>query len=55
MQGDVILAFNGTPVSGIDDLHRLLGEDHIRSASNLSVLRGVDQFEVRIVPEEAVS
>lgn len=37
--GDVIVAIGGEPVSGVDDLHRLLTEERIGVAVELSVLR----------------
>lgn len=37
--GDVIVAFDGKPVTGIDDLHRLLGLDHIDRSITLTVIR----------------
>ena len=38
-EGDVMLAFAGVPVSGVDDLHRLLTEDRIGIVTEISVLR----------------
>src|SRR5687768_9207034 len=37
--GDVILAFDGQTVSGIDDLHRLLTDERIGVATRVTVLR----------------
>jgi S1-C subfamily serine protease len=37
--GDIILAFAGEPVTGIDDLHRRLTEERIGVPSALTVLR----------------
>ena len=50
--GDVIIAFAGTPVSGIDDLHRHLGEDRIGIATPVVVLRGSARRQLTIVPAE---
>jgi len=47
-EGDVILAFAGTPVSGVDDLHRLLTEDRIATTITLGILRGVDRTDLRV-------
>ena len=38
-QGDVILALNGEPVGGIDDLVRLLNGDRIGQIVDLTLLR----------------
>ena len=37
--GDVVLAFAGTPVTGVDDLHRLLTEDRIGEPTAVTFLR----------------
>jgi len=51
--GDVILAFAGTPVTGIDDLHRLLTEDRIGMPAPLVVLRRGERRQLTIVPLES--
>ena len=51
--GDVILAFAGTPVTGIDDLHRLLTEDRIGTPATLVVLRGGERRQLAVVPLES--
>ncbi len=38
--GDIIVEFNGAPISSVDDLHKLLNEKIIGATSILSVLRG---------------
>jgi S1-C subfamily serine protease len=50
-EGDVIVAFEGQPVEGVDVLHRLLDERRIGQTTNLVVLRGSKRVELRIVPE----
>ena len=45
--GDVIVRFEGQPVSGIDDLHRLLNRATVGSQVTLGVLRGNDLIEIR--------
>ena len=51
-QNDVILAFGGQPVAGVDDLHRALTQDRIDSPTSLVVWRGSSRTEVTIVPSE---
>ena len=51
--GDVILGFGGTPVSGIDDLHRLLTDDRIGVPAPLVVLRRGERRQLVVVPAEA--
>lgn len=51
--GDVIVALEGQPVAGVDDLHRLLTEVRVGVSSFLTVLRWTEKLELKIVPEEA--
>ena len=37
--GDLIVAFDGSPVAGIDDLHRLLDAERIGKPATVAVLR----------------
>lgn len=50
--GDVIVALEGKPVAGVDDLHRLLTDVRVGVSGNLTVLRRTEKLELRIVPEE---
>jgi S1-C subfamily serine protease len=50
--GDVILAFGAEPIAGIDDLHRLLGEDRIGVPVALTVLRAAERRQITVVPAE---
>ena len=43
-------SFNGQPVTGIDDLHRQLTEERIGRITPVTVLRGLERFEVVVVP-----
>ena len=54
-EGDVILAFDGQPTAGIDDLHKLMTETRVGISAALTVLRGVEVTSVPIVPEESGS
>jgi S1-C subfamily serine protease len=51
--GDVILALGDSPVTGIDDLHRLLDEERIGVDTALTALRGGRRLTLRIVPAES--
>jgi S1-C subfamily serine protease len=51
--GDVIVALEGQPVAGVDDLHRLLTEVRVGVSCSLTVLRGTDKMNLKVVPEEA--
>ncbi len=50
--GDVIIGFNQSPVAGIDDLHRLLGEEAIGKKATVQLLRDRQPGEVVVVPGE---
>ena len=52
-EGDVIVALDGQPVAGVDDLHRLLSDVSARAKLELTVLRGTEKLSVWIVPEES--
>jgi S1-C subfamily serine protease len=52
-EGDVIVAFDGKPIAGVDDLHRLLTEAHVGVSSSLTVMRYTEKLELNVVPEEA--
>ncbi len=51
--GDVILAFDGQAVSGIDDLHRLLTDERIGLATRITVLRRGARKQLTITPAES--
>ncbi len=52
-EGDIIVALEGQPVAGIDDLHRLLTEVRVGVSSTLTVVRWTEKLELKVVPEEA--
>ena len=52
-EGDIIITFKDSPIASIDDLHRALVGDEIGIHSPLTVLRGVDMVELRVVPAES--
>ncbi len=52
-EGDIIVALEGQPVSGVDDLHRVLTDVRVGVSCSLTVLRWTEKLELHIVPEEA--
>jgi S1-C subfamily serine protease len=52
-EGDVIVALDGKPVAGVDDLHRLLTDARVGVNSSLVVLRRTEKLELQVAPEEA--
>ena len=51
--GDVLLAFAGTPVTGVDDLHRLLTEERIGEPTGITFLRAARKRKITVVPCES--
>jgi S1-C subfamily serine protease len=52
-EGDVIVALDGKPVAGVDDLHRLLTDAQVGVRCELVVIRHTERLVALIVPEEA--
>lgn len=52
-EGDVLLALDGVPLSGIDDLRRLLTEQRIGVPCALHILRRTEKLTIEVVPEES--
>jgi S1-C subfamily serine protease len=53
-EGDVIIALDGQPVAGVDDLHRVLSDVRSGSRSELTILRHTERLSVGFTSEEAV-
>jgi S1-C subfamily serine protease len=53
--GDIIVAINGEPVTGLDDIARLLDHTWIGRRATLSVLRTGGRTELEIVADERVA
>jgi S1-C subfamily serine protease len=52
-EGDIIVAFAGEPVIGIDDLHRLLTADRAGLAAPVVVVRRGQRRQLVVVPDVA--
>jgi len=52
-EADVIIALDGHPVAGVDDLHRVLTDIRVGVSCSLTVLRYTEKLELKVVPEEA--
>ncbi len=50
--GDRIISFNSTPVTGIDDLHKMLTETQVGVKTGIKVLRGTENLDLEIIPLE---
>ena len=51
-EGDVIVALEGHPVAGVDDLHRVLTDVRVGVSCALTVLRWTEKLELKVIPEE---
>jgi S1-C subfamily serine protease len=51
--GDVVIVLAGTAVTGVDDLHRLLTEERIGTATSVVILRAARRRTITVVPRES--
>ena len=52
-EGDVIVALDGKPVAGVDDLQRLLTDARVGMSTSLTIVRHTEKLQLQVVPEEA--
>jgi S1-C subfamily serine protease len=52
-EGDIIIAFDGQPVAGIDDLHKVLTEEKVGVGTPLTIIRRAERMVLDIVPDES--
>lgn len=52
LPGDVLLGLDGSPITGVDDLHRLLIEERIGVTGRLTLLRGPELVQVNVTPND---
>ena len=52
LAGDLLVEFDGQPIRGIDDLHRLLTDERIGQKTPVTVIRGVQKLTLELVPKE---
>jgi S1-C subfamily serine protease len=50
--GDLMIEFDGFPIRGIDDLHKLLTDERIGKRVPVTVIRGVQKLTMELVPKE---
>ena len=53
LAGDLIVDFDGYPIQGIDDLHKLLTDERIGRKTPLTVIRGTQKLTVEVIPRES--
>lgn len=52
LAGDLLVEFDGMPIRGIDDLHRLLTDERIGKRVPVTVIRGVQKLTIELEPKE---
>jgi len=52
ISGDIIIGLDDTPVTSVDDLHKLLTEERINKETILTIVRMYDKRQIKIKPEE---
>ena len=52
-KGDIIVAFGEVATTGVDDLHRVLGEDQINKAIDVAVIRSGRRRTIAVTPMES--
>ena len=52
-EGDLIVAYGERPISGVDDLHRLLTEEQVGVASPITFIRHTEKIVSTIIPVNA--
>ena len=50
-EGDLLVEFDGQPVAGIDDLHRLLTEARVGAEAPVTILSGAETATLVVIPE----
>jgi S1-C subfamily serine protease len=50
--GDILVAFDGQPVPNVDSLHRVLTENRVGAPAIVTLIRGTEKADIRIVPVE---
>jgi S1-C subfamily serine protease len=50
--GDVLVSFDGTPITGVDDLHRSLTQERAGIAVPVRVLRRAELLTLPVTPRE---
>jgi S1-C subfamily serine protease len=52
-EGDMIVGFDGEPIAGIDDLHKILTEEKVGVKTTLTIIRRTEKLNLGIIPEES--
>jgi len=53
LDGDLLVAFDGSPIAGIDDLQRALTGERVGIESVVTVVRRTEKVDFKVTPEES--
>ena len=53
LEGDVLVEFGHIPIVSVDQLHKVLTEEHVGSTATITVLRRDERLRLIVVPAEA--
>src|SRR2546425_2512184 len=53
-EGDLIVGFDGHPVAGIDQLHRLLTGERAGQSASVEGIRGTERVRFKVSPQERI-
>jgi S1-C subfamily serine protease len=53
LTGDLIVDFDGHPIQGIDDLHKLLTDERIGRSTPVTIIRGTQKLVLHVIPHES--
>ena len=51
--GDLVVALDGQPVAGFDDMHRLLSQERLGKPLEMIVIRRTQRHTLQVIPQEA--
>jgi S1-C subfamily serine protease len=54
-EGDVIIAYAGRSIAGVDDLHRLLTEEALGKIAPITTIRMTEKIETTVIPVRAAA
>ncbi len=52
-EGDIIVEFNGAPITSVDDLHKQLTGAQVGVRSPLTIIRHTEKLQLDVIPEES--
>jgi S1-C subfamily serine protease len=53
VERDLLVEYDGRPITGIDDLRRMLTEQRIGAKTQMTIIRGPDKLTVEVIPDES--